>query len=550
LQQPHSSAPFEAPAAMQQAMATRGRGRALPGQRSGMRVAAALASTAMISRMSGGAFSVTRLKRPDPMPQQDAGVAPTADAWIEAARRMAAGRSDAAAHMEAAWHGTEAWWLRPFAQVVAIALGVGAGIPRRLAEVGDAVRATAVKVIAPRAARPAVPGKTGKQRKAYLSEADGPAAVGALRQLELPFFATSSTWVNRPARGLVLRGRFRPSLQDRLLEAEAETRSNLEAHLGRELGRVVRVHLLRDSSQEEEQGTSCYELFVTEQPSAASGEGALMYFLMSLAVVLAFCSQLGSPFLAKVAGPGAAPLAPGSELPLGLLFGLLALGEATKAAVSRSFGGSWTPPVLLPSPQLGLMGAFPCGKEAPHGSRTAALLAALAGPLAMAAGSVLLLAYSALFGPAADITLETPLGIAWPLALLPQHCSAAFWAGVHGLLMAGLLLLPHSPAGQAAWQSIVGRKAADKASDFAAYFYPLLGIICSTSTGPGWFVLPLWWAILIVNVASPETQPPLEEVSEVPAALRNTAGAVLCSAAIALVPLPLFDLLQPLASLP
>ncbi|CAE8691854.1 unnamed protein product, partial [Polarella glacialis] len=113
----------------------------------------------------------------------------TAEAWLTAARRTAAGDKDSAAHWEAAWEGTDAYWLRPAAYIVASLVCFGAMLqkPRRFVWT------------APRPAAPPAGGflkgrKAEREKLALANDLEAAAALKALRRMELPFFATSAAW--------------------------------------------------------------------------------------------------------------------------------------------------------------------------------------------------------------------------------------------------------------------------------------------------------------------------------------------------------------------
>jgi len=223
-------------------------------------------------------------------------------------------------------------------------------------------------------------------------------------------------------------------------------------------------------------------------------------------------------------------------LPFGAVLAVLAAGQAARWAVAKAQGVTIQPPLVLPSPQVGVLGSFSISGPSP--SRPAMLALALAGPAAMALASLALLAAGALAGPGGEVALNAPLSITWPLQQLPADCSPWTWAGAHGLLMASLALLPHSPDGQAVLQSLHGRRAAGNLAENATYLYPLVALVCTAVVGPGWSILPFWWAWLLINFTPSAPPLPREEVTEVPVAARAAAYLALASSWIYLYPWP------------
>jgi len=358
----------------------------------------------------------------------------------------------------------------------------------------------------------------------------------SLQALELPFFATAATWVDRPAPGLQVKGNFREGA----LDAVADTLEQLQSRVERELGCAVMVQLLRsEASPRDSSDEPRYELFISTPPKQSASMTGMMMSFISLAVTAASVAFLGASDASQAAG---AVLQPGASLPLGALAGLIAVGQTSRFAVARSVGSTVTPPLLLPSPQLGVLAALSSNTPCP--SRASAVALALAGPLAMAASSALVLAYGAIVGSGSFVDLHSTLQIVWALELLPPHCDALVWAGAHGLLMSGLALLPHSPDGQAVVQSIYGRSSADRIAEVFAYAYPILGLVSTWANGPGWSIMPFCWAWLLINFASSSPTLPKEEATEIPLAASVVAHMSLACALVCLCPWPLLALQQ------
>mmetsp|Transcript_103571 Transcript_103571/g.231356 ORF Transcript_103571/g.231356 Transcript_103571/m.231356 type:complete len:440 (+) Transcript_103571:3-1322(+) len=383
-----------------------------------------------------------------------------------------------------------------------------------------------------------------------LTAADAPRALRALQRLDLPFFATSASKVDRPLQGVKLCGNLRSAVAEGGVWGEAQVGA-VKERLEAELGRTVSVHLLR--SQEDGDGGDAlgWELFVTaekvkEEEEALSTEG-LALSLGSLAATFGCAQALGSVAIFQAEG---AAVVPGSALPVGLLLGLLAFAEGARRAVARTQGVALGLPVFLPSPQLGVLGVF-SDQESGSASSASTLALALSRPLSIVVASLCLLAISVFsLGTVGEgVSLRELTHIAWPVASLPTQCDALLWAGTHGLLMAGYALLPHSPDGQMAWSCLIGRERARKLSEAMAYIHPFLGIATVWGHGQGWQALPLWWAFLLINFTPAMQPPPREELSEVPLVARAGAALTLFAAVAVASPYPLPVLSQELAAL-
>jgi len=497
------------------------------------RVAAAAAVTAAATAALGAAGAFVS---PEPGPPKGgmppnpplpfpAGVsdAPAAiiDGWLRTARRTVSGRSTNSS-VRSAWHRT----LR------IVAASLGAVIVHRRpykssAKLAKRFRRKEVIVVTDEEV-------LYQQPSGELAAADAPAAVRALRRLELPFFATSAERVERPLWGLRVRGNLRPFNAPAWgAEQQAAVRDALE----KELGRSLEVHLLRaDDAQEDDEQR--FELLVVaqglseEQPSTA----ALAVSACTLVCALAFAQGLGASELLRAVG---GPVALGSSLPVAVLVGLLAFGEATRHAVAWKQGVQLSLPVVCPSPQLGLLGTFSTAATSPA-SRASALALSLAAPVALAMASALLLLCGPVAGPGGpEVALLPGANVAWPLEALAPGCGALAWAGTQGLLAAAYMLLPHSPDGQQAWACLLGQRRAKQLSEVSAYVHPALGILAAWTCGEGWLSLPLWWAFLTVNLAPGSRRPPQEELSEVPPAARPVALAALLAAIACAAPVPL-----------
>mmetsp|Transcript_2552 Transcript_2552/g.5155 ORF Transcript_2552/g.5155 Transcript_2552/m.5155 type:complete len:516 (-) Transcript_2552:47-1594(-) len=451
---------------------------------------------------------------------------PTAEAWTQAARSVASGAPETPFYLEAAWRGTENWWLRPPAYLWAMGIGLAARL----------WRLSVVDVNQP----------AGSELEATssvegLKKEDVNTALQALKKIELPFYATSAKWQDLPAPGIAIQGNFlRGSLED-----SQATMATVRRELKEALGPTVFVHLLRSeedrSSPKPKAGEEKYELLVS-RVLRDDDLWALPLAGGSLALAAYATTALGTAAWANALGP---VLQKDAALPLATLCGLLAVGELASRAAARASGVRLAAPFVVPSPQLGVLGVL-SSPLTPAPSRAAGLVNALAGPLAMAAVSVLLLV-AGLGGSGGDlVALHPPLTVAWPLALLPSECDPMLWAGAHGLLMASLALLPHSPNGTAALQCLVGRRAAEEASKLSGYVYPLLGLLALACYGPagfGWMQLPFWWSLVLINFGPLQFPPALEEKSEVPMALSAVAYLSIALSCLCVYPWPVVDLL-------
>lgn len=478
------------------------------------------------------------------VPRLDKKEALVAKMWLRAARASAQGRSDAAAHWEAAWESTENWWLRPGAHLLALAVCAAAVIPRPRRVIWN----LATKTPAPAPGLPRQNVATSEVSTNQLSVAHEKEVLRLLSRIELPFFATSAQWLERPTRGLLVSG----SLRDGALESWDDSVQTITDRLSTGLGLSVTVHLLRrhDSGKilEETPRRLAFELLVTDTVAPSNADWSPVS-LATLALSLWCASALGHNDTLQLLGSS---IAPGSSLTLALGAVLLS-GEAARFAVSKSQGVAMAPSVFLPSPQLGVLGTF-TPAVMPCASRPAVLQLALSAPLAMAATSVLFLALGAAgVGHGDEVQLNDVSSMAWPISVLvpSSQCSALTWAGAQGLVMAALALLPHSPDGRAAWSCLLQRKAAEKLSDAAIYIYPALGLLSAwLSSGhpgyTGWQSLPLWWTMLLVNLAPVHVTPPLEEATLPSPALCSVTQFALICAAIAAVPGPVNQLLATL----
>lgn len=381
----------------------------------------------------------------------------------------------------------------------------------------------------PRAVLPLVSGK--------IIPADAPAALRSLQRLELPFFATHSEFVEVPMNGLRLRGNFRANALDSL----DLTRSRLTDHLASELGRCVEVHILEREKAIPGSRDQNFELFVVSaQSSSEVPAWAVVLSLASIAATASVTQALGSNKLLQAVG---AVFAPGSTPPLAALFCLLAIAEGVQRVVAAALDVKLMPPILLPSPQVGVMGSFSSSLNQPTSRKSAAIIS-LSFPMALTFASCLLLWYGQSAGSLGTVTLQSFLSTAWLLSLGQSQCDISTWAGLQGILMAAYALLPHSPNGQIVLSCLVGRAGAQKCADVAAYLHPCLGLLALAFYGQGWQVLPMWWAFLIINFAGRQKTIPLEEVSEMPLALRLVAMLALGAAAVAACPIPIQALLD------
>lgn len=465
----------------------------------------------------------SKLQRPN---EQD--LTETQRAWLWAARCVAADRDDAPAYLEAAWHETDAYWLRPLALAWAIVLGLGARFyqPAPILSEADQRRLKQGQ----RQQQPATLDRHGQLR-----EADAQDAVRALQHLELPFFATSGKWVTRPVSGIEIRGNPRGNA----LQNWKAAVSVLEAQLSAELDCSVVVHLVQVEEERATSGQRMFDLFVTQVPKETVSSESIMLsacsLLLSIACVTNFTS---SSTLQKLAA-----VTPGSQLPVGVLFGLLAVGEFARYIAARSVGAHTRPPIFLPSPQIGVLGVF-SGVQTPCPSRAAALMVALAAPLSMAAASLLCLALAATLPLNSDEwqalhTLPQATMPAWPLALLGSTFHPLTWAGAHGLVMASLALLPHSPDGHTVLSCLHGRSFAKRLGDITLFAFPIIALLSTSADNPSLPTLPLMWSFFLINFSAPEKEmPALEEVSDVPIVGRLLGYLVLAAAAMAAAPVP------------
>jgi len=197
----------------------------------------------------------------------------------------------------------------------------------------------------------------------------------------------------------------------------------------------------------------------------------------------------------------------------------------------------------LPSPQIGVLGVF-SGVQTPCPSRAAALMVALAAPLSMAAGSLLCLALAAAMPLnsgewQALHTLPQVTLPAWPLALLGSTVHPLAWAGAHGLVMASLALLPHSPDGHTLWSCLHGRSFAKRIGNITLFAFPIIAVLSLSTDSASLNTLPVMWSFFLINFSAPEEEmPALEEVSEVPIAVRLLGYFVLATAAMCASPVP------------
>jgi len=153
--------------------------------------------------------------------------------------------------------------------------------------------------------------------------------------------------------------------------------------------------------------------------------------------------------------------------------------------------------------------------------------------------SLLLLLLGSTAGSSVEVSLRPMAEVAWPLAMLPQHCDGLTFVATNGFLMAALSLLPHSPNGTILLQSLLGYSQAQRISETFVYLFPILGLIA----GQGWLLMPILWCLLVVNFADKRVPPPLEEASEPPQILVNTAYFALAAALLVAFPGPLHTLL-------
>merc|ERR1712232_948578 len=324
------------------------------------------------------------------------------------------------------------------------------------------------------------------------------------------------------------------------------------AHVvAQEVGVNVSAHLLETSeaAAASDGNTVAYELLLRDVDKQSSDIlSDVVLPLASLAVVVACTLFLGSSdMLAKLGSVVGA----GSAAPLGLLVGLLFISEVSRAAVASSCGARLTPPFFVPSPQFGLLGTLR-GTEKPLPSREASVLVGLSAPLAMAFSSLLLLLWGALVSPdaaGADISsnagglIELAKRSTWLFAALPStHCDAFTFAGLQGLLISGLALMPQSPDGHLVWRSLHGRDMANKAAELVTYLWLILGLASDALYGSYWAALPIVWYVVLTNVSPRHSSPPMEELSPVKPALTQVATVAAGLALIITAPLPLHEI--------
>jgi len=318
----------------------------------------------------------------------------------------------------------------------------------------------------------------------------------------------------------------------------------LETQLSTELDRSLVVHLVQVEEKRATSEQQMFELLVTDVPKETVSGTSVMFSAFSLLLTFACATNLTSSVTVQRFG---AVLAPGLQMPVVPLFGLLAVAELARFVAARSVGVQTRPPIFLPSPQIGTLGAL-SGIQTPCPSRAAALMVALAAPLTMAAGSLLCLAAATATPLTSDgwqalhKLPQTHIPV-WPLELLGSSFHPLAWAGAHGLVMACLALLPHSPDGQAVWSCLHGRSFAKRLGDITLYAYPLIGILFMSAQNTDLIIIPLMWTFFLINFLTPQkVMPPLEELSEVPLAGRLFSYMALAIAAMGACPVPLSSL--------
>mmetsp|Transcript_107368 Transcript_107368/g.213147 ORF Transcript_107368/g.213147 Transcript_107368/m.213147 type:complete len:530 (-) Transcript_107368:239-1828(-) len=467
----------------------------------------------------------------------------TQRAWFWAARCVAADRPDAPAYLEAAWHQTEAWWLRPLALTWAILLGLGVRFyqPAPILSKEDQRRLKQQQQQQQqRQARLRQGSEQALALGGQLAEADAQDAVRALQRLELPFFATSGKSVDRPVSGIEIRGNPRGNA----LQNWKAARSVLEAQLSTALNCSVVVHLVQVEEERATMGQKMFDLFVTQAPKETVSSGSVMLSASSLLLSIACVMNFPSSTMLHQLG---AVIAPDSQMPVGVLFCLLAVGELARYVSARNVGVHTKPPIFLPSPQIGVLGTL-SGVQTPCPSRAAALMVALAAPLSITAGSLICLALAAAMPLSTDEwqalhTLPQVTMPAWPLALFGSTLHPLKWAGVHGLVMASLALLPHSPDGHIVWSCLHGRSFAKRLGNITLLAFPIIGVLFSSADTASLTTLPLMWTFFLINFSTHEQEMlALEEVSEVPLAGRLLGYSVLAAAAMGAWPVPLSSL--------
>lgn len=442
-----------------------------------------------------------------------------AEAWFRTLRRVATGKKIRKASVVA--------WLKTL-RLVAPLIGVNVIMRRRLATTYPAPPEAVAQIEEAMTSRPAEsekPRAMQQEGQQVWTDRDASEAVRALARLELPFFATSAEFVTEPSCGLKVSGNLRPSATDDVGQVVDTLRELLELALRRSLD----VRLLRD----EDSTAIRYCVFVTlaSEPPTDLDFGSILLSVASLACVYEAGMSLDPTSTASV-------LLPGSAFPMGAAVGLLIASEVVRSAVGRRLDARVGFPIFLPSPQLGVVASY-AKLLTPPKTRGHALAIALSGPLALVKFSCLLALYGELIGSGSQIALHTPLHIAWPGALLPVLLDPLVWAGAQGLLMASLMLLPHSPDGRAAWQALCGKKVSDALAVATQWTYPFLGVLAVFLCGPSWQILPIWWAFLMFNFAPRKVMMPIEEVTDLPAVVKVSVAFFLCCAMICAVPLPL-----------
>jgi len=461
--------------------------------------------------------------------------APAVDAWMIAARRGGEGKADANAYLEAAWHSTQTWWLRPLAYAVAVGLAGQA----RFKIFFFPEEATARIVDDP---------STVKRMK----ESDRSTIMQCLQSLESPFFATSATWEGEE--GFGIKG-FRIKGNLRRNNLQVEDIEKVRCQLAQELeSRHIDVHIVRSKSweagdielwQARRDGIEAdFEMLVRDEfivTTSGAATSSIIPVALGAATVAA-TSSLGSSTMFEKVG---AAVAPGSHAPLGMLLGLVLIGEAARWLAARQTGVILDSlPALLPSPQLGIIGSVRGNRE-PFPNRTAALAVSLAAPVAMGICSLLLVigSLNGMQSGAVDLS-QANVRAAWTLGLLPDHCDAAMYAGAQGLFMAGLALLPQSPDGKVAWTMLHGKGKADRLAEAAGYIWPLLGLASVSIAGPSWSMLAFWWTFILINIERPvdRERPPVEEVSPIPPQLRLAGHWIVGVAVLVAIPFPLHEI--------
>jgi len=315
--------------------------------------------------------------------------------------------------------------------------------------------------------------------------------------------------------------------------------SVLETQLSTELDRSLVVHLVQVEEKRATSGQRMFDLLVTDVQKETDPNTSVMLSALSLLLTCACATNLTSRFGAVIAA--------GLQMPVVPLFALLAVAELARFVAAKSVGVQTRPPLFLPSPQIGALGAF-SGVQTPCPSRAAALMVALAAPLAMAVGSLLCLAAAASTPFTSDEwqalhKLQQVHMPVWPLELLGSSFHPLAWAGAHGLVMACLALLPHSPDGQVVWSCLHGRSFAKRLGDITLYAYPVVGVLFMSAENIDLVTLPLTWTFFLINFSPPEkVTPPLEELSEVPLAGRLVGYLALAIAAVGALPVPLSSL--------